>query len=269
MPNFNLSDQQAEAVTTAVLGFTSKSEVEKKIKPRTPENLAEEAGAAIIAQMNCQACHIIDGNGGHIQPKVKDWLKNDLAKTDSEVEKEFESFSPPNLVGIGKKLDPQWLFSFLHQPQTVRPWLKVRMPSYSFNTDHLNTIIKYFQTIDGLKFIYTDTPDVALSETEYTAGEKLFSTEYLGCAQCHVVGNQMPSGTQDTWAPNLAMAKTRLRPEWIIEWLKNPQEVIPGTKMPTFWDPADFDNSGAPDILDGDEKPSNQSVTKLFNVAFQ
>src|SRR5436190_14639434 len=35
--------------------------------------------------------------------------------------------------------------------------------------------------------------------------------------------------------PNLKDVRLKLRKEWIPEWLKDPQNFRPGTKMPTFW----------------------------------
>ncbi len=40
-----------------------------------------------------------------------------------------------------------------------------------------------------------------------------------------------------TWAPNLVLTKERLRPEWLLELFSNPQNVIPGTKMPAPYIP--------------------------------
>ncbi|HLF19615.1 MAG TPA: hypothetical protein VI704_02385, partial [Bacteroidota bacterium] len=36
-------------------------------------------------------------------------------------------------------------------------------------------------------------------------------------------------------APDLAKAYTRLKPEWIVDWLKDPSRLQPGTRMPTFF----------------------------------
>jgi hypothetical protein len=63
----------------------------------------------------------------------------------------------------------------------------------------------------------------------------------------------MPPGEPDGWAPNLAMAWERLYPEWILEWLHDPQKLLPGTKMPSFYaDPNATD--GPPDVLNGDDE---------------
>ena len=64
----------------------------------------------------------------------------------------------------------------------------------------------------------------------------------------------MPAGSPDSWAPDFALAKKRLKPKWIVEWMHNPQALLPGTKMPTYFDPQNFATSGPEDILNGDEE---------------
>ncbi|MCA9405819.1 MAG: c-type cytochrome [Candidatus Omnitrophica bacterium] len=266
MPNFYLSQEEVEAAVTVLLGLVNEQPVEAKKVPRTPENLQFEAGQKLIAQMNCQSCHQIQGEGGTIQKTITDWLVEYEGRAASDAEKVTSSFSPPNLKGVGQKVDPNWLFNFLHQPTDhMRPWLNVRMPTYNFNAEHLNMLVKYFHTIDEEKFPFNFEADTSLTDKEYKAAEKLFSKDYLGCAQCHVVGDQMPYGEADAWAPNLALAKTRLNPHWVLKWIKNPQDLVPGTKMPTFFDPSDFENAGPPDILDGDE---NEQIRVLRNYLF-
>jgi hypothetical protein len=84
------------------------------------------------------------------------------------------------------------------------------------------------------------------------AGELLASDEYLQCFSCHVRGEKFPEGPQDSWAPDLAKAADRLYPDWILAWLHDPQKLLPGTKMPTFYgDPVNPD--GPPDVLNGDD----------------
>ena len=252
MPNFQFSDEEAEAVTTALLGFV-KDVPEAKIVARTPRNLDIERGQEIVRMFNCQGCHIIEGEGGAIRPSVGQWLVDYSNVSANEAGAMVASFSPPNLVGEGKKVQAQWLLDFLREPSVIRPWLKVRMPTYTFDTDELNDFVEYFAALDGEESLLLEKFHGAISPEELEAGAKLFSEDYLDCAKCHIVGAQMPGGSPENWAPDFALARSRLRPQWIDEWLKNPQDLLPGTKMPTYYDPAGFDDSGPTDILEGDE----------------
>ena len=42
----------------------------------------------------------------------------------------------------------------------------------------------------------------------------------------------IPKQGAQTWAPNLALTKERLQPKWVIDWMEDPQSIMPGTKMP-------------------------------------
>ena len=254
MPNFYFTDEETDALVTALMGFVDTTSVERKQVPRTTRNLHLEAGQKVVHLYNCQACHLIEGEGGGIQKPVQEWLVQYENRSEAEAEALAASFSPPNLAGEGKKVYTQWLFNFLHEPSTIRPWLKVRMPTFSFNTTRLNALVKYFNELDNEEFPFTETVDIRLTEEEHTAAEKLFSKDYFDCASCHIVGDKMPPGSADRWAPNFALAKERLKPRWILSWLKNPQDLLPGAKMPTYFDPNAFDQSGPEDILGGNEE---------------
>ena len=143
------------------------------------------------------------------------------------------------------------------------------MPTYNFNVAHLNAVVKYFNTLDKQPFPFTSlADDIKTTPEEIEAGNKLFSKDYFGCAQCHVVGNKLPAGTPDSWAPDLSLARSRLKPEWIIEWIKDPLALMPGTKMPTFYDPKSFDKAGPEDILQGDENLQIKALRSyLFDFA--
>lgn len=253
MPNYYFSDTEVEAIVTALLGFVQKKPSPASRKPRTTKNLFIEAGQRLVRQSNCQGCHVMEGEGGAIQPKVIDWLVKYDNRSLEEAKAVVKSFSPPDLVGEGQKVHAQWLFNFLHEPITIRPWLKTRMPNYGFNAEDLNTFVKYFNALDDQDFPFTAVHEGKRIPEEYEAGKKLFSADYFDCAKCHIVGDKMPGGSPDSWAPDFALSKERLKPDWLIQWMIDPQNLLPGTKMPTFFDPEYFDVSGPDDIMDGDE----------------
>ncbi len=260
MPNYYFSDEEIEAIVTALLGFVHPHTGVKdrpapsKMRSETARNLAIEEGRTIVRQFNCQGCHTIEGEGGAIQSTLAEWLVKFQDKSEEEAQSLRASFSPPNLMGEGKKVQAQWLFDFLHQPETIRPWLSVRMPTYPFTTAELNSLVKYFNALDDEEFPFSQEPEVQMTPEEYATAQKLFSDEYFGCAKCHIVGDRLPAGSPESWAPNFALAKRRLKPQWISQWLRDPQALLPGTKMPTFFDPQNFETSGPEDVLGGDEE---------------
>jgi len=254
MPNFHFTDEEIEAIVTVLLGLTKDHPPSSKMVSRTPKNLFIEDGQRIVREFNCQGCHIMEGEGGSIKPTVIRWLMDYDNQAQNQAEAVAVSFSPPNLIGEGKKVQAEWLFEFLHKPELIRPWLKARMPTFHFDAPDINSLVKYFNFLDDEEFPFAEPIATEFKPDELAAGAKLFSDNYFGCAKCHIVGSQMPGGSPDSWAPNFALAKKRLKPKWLAEWIKNPQALMPGTKMPTFFDPKNFDTSGPDDILNGDEQ---------------
>jgi len=241
-------------VVTALLSFKKETALSSKWTARTVNNQLVAAGQKVVQKFNCQGCHVIEGDGGAIQPAVTDWLMTFQGKDENDAKAMTNSFSPPNLVGEGKKVRTEWLYHFMSDPQPIRPWLKVRMPTFNMSNEEKNTIVKYFSALDEEDFPFAASGEKA-SSANLAAGKKLFSPDYLNCGTCHIQGSKFPAGTPDRWAPDFALAKDRLKPEWIVDWLINPISLLPGTKMPSFYDPENMDESGPPDVLGGKGLP--------------
>ena len=97
------------------------------------------------------------------------------------------------------------------------------------------------------------------AEAPQLTGDKLKQTEglfaELQCTKCHVVGQLRPNQDPGSAAPNFLLAKERLRPDWIPIWLKNPQALLDGTRMPSFWDFSDEAHPTSPSkAFDGDAR---------------
>lgn len=265
MPDFALSDAEAEAIVTVLLGLVKKDPENKLIIPRTEANLFKEAGQILVREYNCQGCHIIAGEGGAIEPTVAEWLIEYGGRVRNEAEAVANTFAPPNLIGEGKKVQGQWLFDFVNEPATVRPWLKVRMPRFAFDNAQRNTLVKYFSVLDGEEFPFETKIAPEVSGPFYEAGKRLFSADYFDCGNCHIQGDKMPGGEPERWAPDFAMSLGRLKTDWVLEWLYGPQKLMPGTKMPTYFEEQYFADSGPDDILGGDE---HKQIAALRNYVF-
>ncbi|MFQ5675468.1 MAG: c-type cytochrome, partial [bacterium] len=197
MPNFAFSEDDAITMTMLLKSWDGRT-----IGPKYKHNQgrlgeALQKGRRLVRQYNCVGCHIIEGEGGFIRPTIVEAFKREGRAQDEAL-----SFSPPDLVGEGRKVQPDWLFEFLKNPTTqIRPWLNVRMPTFQFSDDEVNTLIEYFQALEGLSKPFQEI-DIQLTRAETRAAEKLFSPDYLSCFSCHQVGSKKPEGGPEGWAPD-------------------------------------------------------------------
>ena len=213
MPNFNLTHEEIEAIVTALLGFNEdKIGSDLLAETHIPDRQIYD-GNKLIINNNCQGCHIIDGIGGHIAENYSG-----------------PEYAPPNLNTEGSKVQPEWLFEWFHNPYYVRPNLQVRMPSFDLEDEEWNAIIKAFQYKDDDLLDFASDLVYDTLSPHFKAGIKLH--ELGACNNCHFYGTEFPKQAAQTWAPNLALTKERLQPEWVVEWLRDPQQIMPGTKMP-------------------------------------
>ncbi|MGR3310406.1 MAG: c-type cytochrome [Candidatus Brocadiales bacterium] len=182
----------------------------------------------------------IPAHGGDIIPLIVSYLEEE----EGMFQEEAKVFAPPLLYGEGKKVQPQWLFEFLLKPIKLRPWLDVRMPTFEMTPQEATTLAKFFSLMDDEDYPYMQIKEIKkdyIEEKEkkipdYLAKAKaMFEAKDVNCGSCHVRGNETPEGDPSDWAPDLSLARIRLRPDWITRWLLDPQAIAPGTKMPRFF----------------------------------
>ncbi len=181
-------------------------------------------GRALVAYYNCRGCHRIEGSGGAIAAYL-----------------ERKAFAPPTLEGEGRRVQPSWLAHFLHQPTPLRPWLQIRMPNYGFSDAEVAALGEYFAALGGVAA--TDEPLPTVAEETTARGLRRFA--HFKCVQCHptTVGPQLPDGVDpENLSINLTLAKTRLRPSWIREFLAKPKAIVGmQTRMPSVFYSTDGD----------------------------
>ncbi len=236
MPNFDFTDEQAEALTTFILSL-QKADVPLEMQKTLGDGGEKiEAGRLLVHQFNCQGCHTLDGKEGRVRSVIED-----------------KGNAPPIIEGEGKKVQEAWLYHFLENPTTIRPWLKYKMPTFGFSDQQITALIDYFNALDKVSVKYNNQmPKV--SNEEIAAGHELFKS--LQCIKCHK-SNPDPKMSASFLAPNLLIAKERLRPEWVVEWLKDPQAIQAGTMMPGFFPEG---QSPIQNILDGDASKQMKAI---------
>jgi mono/diheme cytochrome c family protein len=243
MPNFSLADSEAYALSVYLRSMT-REYIPAAFKDSVDGIMGQaNRGRFLVHWRNCVGCHQIESGGGYIRERIK-VIEN---------VPDALGFSPPLLTPEGKRVQEQWLYAFLQNPSPIRPWIHTRMPTFGVSDTEVTVIQKYFLALGGEALIERNYDAWHPDEASIAPGKQLFDA--LQCLKCHVLG-----GTEhdpSNLAPNLEMARTRLKPEWVLDWLINPNVISPGTRMPSFFPEG---VSPKPDVLGGDAKKQIQAI---------
>jgi len=216
MPVFAFADSEIITLRTLLRGLT-KDVPDEDYQREFDKNLQTiEAGRRLTHYYNCINCHQIEEVGGAIKATLED-----------------EGLAPPFLLPEGSKVQEPWLHNFLTGPTPIRPWLKIRMPTFTLTDDEIGVISRYFLALHKREMELRDYRAIPLDEKYVVNGKKLF--EDYQCLSCHYTG-KIPEGKSPAdLAPNLALAKERLKPDWILDWIARPDSIQPGTRMPNYF----------------------------------
>src|SRR5690606_33167832 len=190
MPNYYMAEKEAELITLAILGQVSDQVPLKGVKRYSAEEKLANDGMKVVNRYSCVGCHQVDGWGGKI-----------LGMYDDPNE------GPPQLNSQGFRVQSDWFYHFLDNVQPIRPWLKVRMPSFNLSNEEKNAIVTGFQA-KAKQQTFVEEQKVKWEPGERAAALKLFDS--LACVSCHTKGFNNDPAT----APDLHKAVPRLRPEW-------------------------------------------------------
>jgi len=218
MPNYDLTEEENNRLLTAIMSFQREIQPPAAMPARSARYDNMGVGRTLVHRRNCVGCHIIEGSGGDYLKLVAD-----------------SSLGPPMLTPEGARVQPDWLYAFIRGPITIRPWLDVRMPTFGLDDHNLNSVINYFGSISNSigAFQTHDVLMTAASTGTGGTGKELF--DLLKCQQCHVLGAIPKDQPTSNLAPDLRMGHERLQPDWILDWMKKPSDILPGTRMPAYW----------------------------------
>lgn len=213
MPNFYMSKKDAEDITVALLGQVANYIPLAGVKRYNAGEAGYNEAMKVAGNLNCVGCHQVDGLRGDLLRMYEDDINQ----------------GPPRLVNQGHRVQTDWFYNFLGNVEPIRPWVKVRMPSFNLSLAQKNAIVGGFAAGAHQGIFEEEDSEVVWGPGEREEAIKLFNA--YNCVSCHTGG--FNNGEQ--LAPNLHKAGKRLRPSWIRLWLKDPQKIMPGTSMPTFF----------------------------------
>ena len=173
--------------------------------PGTPQlNL----GRNLLAREGCVHCHTVKLPDGS-QMKATD--------------------DPPSLSHIADKTTREWIFAWLKDPQAYAS--TATMPNFKLSDDDLRDISAFL--VANSTPLAGDTLTVsAKAAADPSAGGSLYGESF--CASCHAVQNAAGNMVGGDVGPELTKVGTKVKPEWLQAWLRNPRVYDPETAMPHY-----------------------------------
>ncbi len=194
--------------------------------------LAEAAERAVVA-LACAACHARDGAAdawARHAGEVADLIPSEPAHAAHPVGDQ----SRPSLTWAGEKVRSTWSHALLAGSLTsrARPWLHARMPAFP---THADVLAQGLACSHGVPRDSAAHADAAAGLAEI--GAHLVSMEKgFACVTCHGIGDKPPTQVFEVQGVNFALGAQRLRADYFLRWMRNPQRVDPSSKMPRYGD---------------------------------
>lgn len=220
MPLTALSDEEIQVLVARVLAFDTPTLPARYALRATPAQLALRDVSWMVAHLNCNGCHRLNDK----EPQLARFF-------------ERKNLIPPTLDGVGARLQGQYMYQFILEPKSVRPWLKMRMPAFGFTEGQARTLVEGFAAAATVTNPYTYVAKENVAPDHFQRGIRRF--RHFKCVQCHPtsIDEGLPEGVDpEDLSINLMLTKTRLRPEWIKDFLARPKQIAGAqTRMPTVF----------------------------------
>ena len=256
-PRYGLDADQRAAIAAAVTWLASAEASQPPERKRSIDRA--------FTTLNCYACHERDGTGGVVpavaqldddgEPVRKEAARDSLF-TSAHAELGDEGRLPPSLTAIGDKLRPEFLRDVLHHGGRDRgAYMQTLMPKWH------PPVVEPLATLlaDDVRTT-TATPPLAghSAETIAEQGRHLVGSKALGCIKCHAFGGEKG---QSLGVIDMARMPHRLRHDWFLAYVADPQRFRPGTRMPASWPEG---KTFFPDILDGTASGQIEAVWRYL-----
>lgn len=260
LPHYNLDGAQRKALTAAIHWLTSEAAA---APPDDTTRLSR-----LLTASNCLACHARDGRGGVLpvgtpvdedgEPILREPARDALF-TSFVQELGDEGRLPPTLDGVGDKCRPEFLREVLREGgRDRRQTMATRMPAWQPElADEVAELLARDATTSVPLPTLADFSEAVIHEQ----GRHLSGSRALGCIKCHSFGGEKG---QSLGVIDMTRFPKRLRHEWFLAYVEDPQRFRPGTRMPASWP---MGVSFYPDILDGTAAGQIESIWRYVASA--
>jgi cbb3-type cytochrome oxidase cytochrome c subunit len=165
-------------------------------------------GRNLLSREGCVHCHTVKLSDGGVMKATDD---------------------PPSLSHIADKTTREWVYAWLKDPQAYST--TSTMPNFKLGDDDARDISAFL--IANSTPVPGDTATLAAkASADPAAGASLYGESF--CASCHAVQNAAGNMVGGDIGPELTRVGSKVKPEWLQAWLRNPRAYDPGTAMPHY-----------------------------------
>ncbi|MBZ5502239.1 MAG: c-type cytochrome [Acidobacteriia bacterium] len=193
-------------------------------RPETPKL---NRGRALIDRLHCTGCHRLQNI-------------------------DRPAMLGPDLSNVGTKVSRAWIYKWLKEPRTIvdadgntvtNGYLteeEPRMPFFKLSEDDLRALSGYLSTLRSHPMESSSINAAVLAKwaknpETVSQGETRFRQMF--CSTCHSLAVTRAGETKligGNIGPELTKVGSKVNPEWLVGWLRNPAGYLPHTRMPRY-----------------------------------
>jgi mono/diheme cytochrome c family protein len=191
-------------------------------------------GRQLLVELNCQGCHKLPGI-------------------------ERPAMLGPDLTSVGTKVSREWIYKWLKEPRTIvdkdgntvvngyETEEEPRMPRFRLDETQLRALSAYLSVQRAHPFTpYKFDPRVVAAWSKnpelVSQGEVRFRQMF--CSTCHSLAVTRAGETKligGDIGPELTKVGSKVNPDWLVVWLRDPQAYLPHTRMSRYgWSDEDL-----------------------------
>jgi mono/diheme cytochrome c family protein len=191
-------------------------------------------GRQLLEKFNCSGCHRLE-----------------------DIER--PTMLGPDLSSVGTKVSREWIYKWLKEPRTitdadgnvtvngVETEEEPRMPKFRLTDEELRALSAFLsvqraKTLEPVK--YDPRVVAGWSKKPDAVGQGELRFRQMFCSTCHALAVTRAGETKlvgGDIGPELTKVGTKVKPEWLAAWLRDPQSYLPNSKMPRYeWSDADL-----------------------------
>lgn len=166
-------------------------------------------GRSLVARYGCVNCHTLKTAQGVAMQAADE---------------------PPPLTHIGEKTTRQWIYAWLKNPQAYSA--TATMPDFKLSDEAARDISAYL-IAQSTPYLAADAPKAAIAAGAEAVNPQEGASVYgeAFCASCHAVQNAAGLMVGGDVGPELTRIGSKVKPEWLAQWVRNPKLYFPQTAM--------------------------------------